>query len=112
MARKKMTCQISEPRYSARSHRRAVMSEIERQQTREIPTPMRWRTPRHLIPKLEIVNVAATAELNQFINLGLLVSVEGFVYNPDVYRCAYLKDENTRGKVSIFVSGKMISVGT
>ena len=30
----------------------------------------------------------------------------------DIYQCAYLKDSETFGKVSIFASGKLISIGT
>ena len=36
----------------------------------------------------------------------------GFLYDTAIYRCAYLKDHKTRGKVSIFSTGKMISVGS
>jgi len=54
----------------------------------------------------------ATAELNQFVNLEKLVHAEGFLYDTAIYRCAYLKDEHTKAKVSIFSTGKMISVGS
>ena len=64
-----------------------------------------------LLPKLSIVNVVATAELKQFVNLEKLVHVSGFLYDTAIYQCAYLKDRNTRAKVSIFATGKMISVG-
>ena len=60
---------------------------------------------------LNIVNVVATAELKQFVNLEKLVHVSGFLYDTAIYQCAYLKDRNTRAKVSIFATGKMISVG-
>ncbi len=58
------------------------------------------------------MNVVATAELNQFVDLDRLVHIEGFRYDPDIYRCAYLKDTRTRGKVSIFSMGKMIAAGS
>jgi transcription initiation factor TFIID TATA-box-binding protein len=64
-----------------------------------------------LLPRLAIVNVVATAELNQLVNLEELVHVPGFFYDTAVYSCAYLKDSKTRGKVSIFSTGKMISIG-
>jgi len=64
-----------------------------------------------LLPKLSIVNIVATAELKQFVNLEKLKHVEGFLYDTAVYRCAYLKDKRTRGKVHIFTTGKMICVG-
>jgi transcription initiation factor TFIID TATA-box-binding protein len=56
--------------------------------------------------------VVATAELNQSINLERLVYVKGFLYDPAIYHCAYLKDKGTRAKVSIFSNGKMISIGS
>jgi len=55
--------------------------------------------------------LVATAQINQFVDLEKLIGVEGFHYDPAVYRCAYLKDGNTRGKISVFSSGKMICVG-
>ena len=65
-----------------------------------------------LVPTLTIVNLIATAELKQPVDLEKLVYVEGFLYDTAIYRCAYLKDNKTRSKVSIFSSGKMISVGS
>src|SRR6266568_1686528 len=62
--------------------------------------------------QLNIVNVVATAQVNQFVDLGRLAVAEGFRYDPAIYQCAYLKDHGTKGKVSIFSSGKMISYGT
>jgi TATA-box binding protein (TBP) (component of TFIID and TFIIIB) len=61
--------------------------------------------------KLSIVNVVATAELSQSIDLWKLAPVDGFLYDRAIYHCAYLKDEKTRAKVSIFGTGKMISIG-
>jgi TATA-box binding protein (TBP) (component of TFIID and TFIIIB) len=65
-----------------------------------------------LIPVLKIVNLIATADLKQSINLNKLVDSNGFLYDQAIYHCAYLKDERTVGKISIFATGKMISVGT
>lgn len=64
------------------------------------------------ISNLRVVNVIATADLRQQVGLERLVCVEGFLYDKAIYQCAYLKDENTHGKISIFASGRMISVGT
>ena len=61
--------------------------------------------------KLSIVNLVATAELDQSVNLEHLVNVHGFLYDYEIYHCAYLKDRRTKGKVSIFSSGKMICIG-
>ena len=66
---------------------------------------------RDLRPRLEVVNVVATAELGQPVDLDRLAMLEGFLYDQAIYHCAYLKDRNTRAKVSIFATGKMISVG-
>src|SRR2546425_12880017 len=65
-----------------------------------------------LVAKLNVVNLIATAELKQRVDLESLSRVSGFRYDPAVYRCAYFNDEVTRGKVSIFGTGKMISVAT
>jgi len=46
------------------------------------------------------------------VNLEKLVGLEGFRYDPAAYRCAYLKDSGTKGKVSIFATGRMICVGS
>jgi transcription initiation factor TFIID TATA-box-binding protein len=64
-----------------------------------------------LLPKLSIVNLVATAELDQSVDLNKLVFIDGFLYDTAIYRCAYLKDNRTRAKVSIFSTGKMICVG-
>lgn len=61
---------------------------------------------------LRIVNVVATANINQAIDLERLANEGGFRYDLAIYPCAYLKDHLTKGKVSIFASGKLISIGT
>lgn len=61
---------------------------------------------------LSIVNVVATAELSQSVDLWKLAQVDGFLYDQAIYHCAYLKDAKTRAKVSIFSTGKMVSIGT
>lgn len=58
------------------------------------------------------MNLVATSELGQSIELKGLANVSGFLYDHAIYHCAYLKDGKTKGKVSIFSSGKMISTGT
>ena len=64
--------------------------------------------------KAKIVNVVATAALNQEVNPEELRQFEEVVYDSNVYggRVAYFKTKTSQGKVSIFISGKMISVGT
>jgi len=62
-------------------------------------------------PRLTVVKVVATTELGQPVDLARLAGLEGFLYDQAIYHCAYLKDRNTKAKVSISVTGKMISVG-
>jgi len=66
--------------------------------------------------KISIVNVVATAALDRPVDLESLK--ESFphevVHDPEIYggRTAYFKSNEMQEKVSIFSSGKMISVGT
>jgi len=65
----------------------------------------------------KIVNVVATASLDCPIDLELLPKLfpGKVIYEPTAYHPpapAYFKSEDMEGKVSIFPSGKMISVGT
>ena len=64
--------------------------------------------------KRQIVNVVATAAVNQKVDLKELGNGKEVSYNSDSYggRVAYLKTNIMQGKVSIFSSGKLISVGT
>ena len=64
--------------------------------------------------KWKIVNVVATASLNQKVNLIELGKLDEVSYDTNVYggRVAYFRSPNIKGTVSIFASGKMISVGT
>lgn len=61
-----------------------------------------------------IVNVVATSALNQEIDLYELGKFREVLHDPKIYggRVAYFKSSNMKGKVSIFTSGKMISIGT
>lgn len=62
----------------------------------------------------EIVNVVATASLNQKIDLNEASKIENTIYDHKKYRgrVVYLKTLDMQGKVVIFSSGKLISVGT
>lgn len=64
--------------------------------------------------KTEIVNVVATASLGTPIDLEQLRKFNEIFHDSDVYggKVAYFKTSGMCGKVSIFFSGKMISVGT
>jgi transcription initiation factor TFIID TATA-box-binding protein len=64
--------------------------------------------------KMEVVNVVATASVNQELDFDELRQHKEIFHDSDVYggRVAYFKTDQMVGKVSIFCSGKMISVGT
>ena len=56
------------------------------------------------LPELSVVNIVATTELGQLVDLDALGNADGFQYDSTIYHCAYLKDEKTTGKVSIFAT--------
>jgi len=64
--------------------------------------------------KVMIVNVVATASLKQKVDLPKIGKLPNVLYDPDLYggRVAYIKSPTMKGKVTVFNSGKMISVGT
>ena len=66
------------------------------------------------MPEIEIVNVVATADLEQQVDLKKISQHPNIFHSPNKYggRVAYLKTPFMKGKVSIFFSGKLISVGT
>jgi TATA-box binding protein (TBP) (component of TFIID and TFIIIB) len=63
--------------------------------------------------KVSIVNVVATAALGQRVDLKELGKCPQIVYDPEIYggRVAYFRSPKFTGEVTIFASGKMISVG-
>lgn len=66
--------------------------------------------------KISVVNVVATAALDRRVDLESLKEFfpHEVVHDPKIYGglAAYFKSNKMQGKVSIFSSGKMISVGT
>jgi transcription initiation factor TFIID TATA-box-binding protein len=60
-----------------------------------------------------IQNVVSTADLHQPIDARKLIQYKWGKYDPEIYggRCGYIKDEGMQGRVSVFLSGKMISIG-
>ena len=68
------------------------------------------------VSKTSIVNVVATATLDRRVDLESLREFfpHEVVHDPEIYGgvAAYFKSDRMQGKVSIFSSGKMISVGT
>ena len=74
-----------------------------------IYTLARW-----IMIEFNIVNVVATADLDQIVSLEELGKLEYFLHDGKSYggRVAYFKSPGMEGRVAIFASGKMISVGT
>lgn len=64
--------------------------------------------------RFEIVNVIATASLNQKLNLNTIGLLEYVFHDEAVYggHAAYFRSPEMKGTVSLFSSGKMITVGT
>jgi transcription initiation factor TFIID TATA-box-binding protein len=64
----------------------------------------------------KIVNVVATAVLDRSVDLEAIRELfpHQIIYDQDIYggRAAYFKSKKMQGTVSIFWSGKIISVGT
>jgi len=75
---------------------------------------MIWSFGGFVIIKTAIVNVVVTAALNQDFDLYELRKFKEILHDSEIYggRVAYFKSSKMKGKVSIFPSGKMISVGT
>ena len=63
--------------------------------------------------KLAIVNVVSTANLNQKVAIRRFNELGSGIYDLAIYggRCGYVKTPEMDGRVTIFSSGKMISVG-
>ena len=61
-----------------------------------------------------IVNIVMTADLKQPVDIIASGKMKYFTYDSEKYRgrVAYFKSADVIGKVSIFSSGKMISVGS
>jgi len=67
-----------------------------------------------LVMETEIVNIVSTADLKQRVNLDEISKLDNVIFDQEIYggRVAYLKTPEMYGKVTIFPSGKLISVGT
>jgi transcription initiation factor TFIID TATA-box-binding protein len=62
---------------------------------------------------LKIHNVVSTSDLHQHIDARKFNQYQWGRYDIEIYggRCGYIKDEGMQGRVSVFLSGKMISTG-
>lgn len=60
-----------------------------------------------------IRNVITTADLRQKVDAPKFLNFPWGTYDTEYYggKCGYVKDETMRGRVTIFLSGKMISTG-
>ena len=68
----------------------------------------------HNLPKgVQIVNVVATADLSQKLSITKLNNYPWGIYDEATYKgiCGYIKSPEMIGKVTVFSSGKMISIG-
>lgn len=65
-----------------------------------------------LRPEVKIQNVVCTADLKQKINIASFNKYKFLSSNLDLYLCGYVKDDTMVGRVTVFASGKLISVGT
>ena len=65
-----------------------------------------------MIISINISNFVATGNLKQAIDLKLTSKLSYVRFDLDVYRCAYIKTPEMHSKVSVFETGKMISIGT
>jgi TATA-box binding protein (TBP) (component of TFIID and TFIIIB) len=63
--------------------------------------------------EVKIVNVVATADLKQYVDIQAVGKLKGFLHDSEIYggRVAYFQSSDLKGKVTIFPSGKLISVG-
>jgi len=62
--------------------------------------------------EIKIQNVVCTADLRQKVDIASFNEYAHLSSNLDLYRCGYVKDNTMVGRVTVFASGKLISVGT
>jgi transcription initiation factor TFIID TATA-box-binding protein len=62
--------------------------------------------------EITIQNVVCTADLKQHVDIGSFNEYKHLSSDLDLYRCGYVKDSTMVGRVTVFASGKLISVGT
>ncbi len=65
-----------------------------------------------LTDEIYISNVVCTGDLNQPIDLLSFNDFEHLSSNLELYKCGYVKSSSMIGRVTVFASGKLISVGT
>jgi transcription initiation factor TFIID TATA-box-binding protein len=65
-----------------------------------------------LVPEVKIQNTVTTGDLKQIIDIASFNDYKHLSSNLDLYACGYVKDDKMTGRVTVFKSGKLISVGT
>lgn len=62
---------------------------------------------------MKIENVIATADLKQPVDATKFINYRWGTYDSEYYggRCGYIKDSQMRGRVTVFLTGKLISTG-
>lgn len=65
------------------------------------------------LKKPRVSNIICTADLSQEVPIGKFVNFPWGIYDQNCYggRCGYIKPSGMNGKVTIFRTGKMISLG-
>ena len=61
--------------------------------------------------EIQITNIVCTADLKQEIDIFSFNEYEHLSSNIELYHCGYVKDNSMIGKVTVFRTGKIISVG-
>ncbi len=63
--------------------------------------------------KAKVNNVVCTASLEQTVDVTRMADLSCGIYDQAIYggRCGYVKMPDMKGRVTVFPSGKMISVG-
>lgn len=62
--------------------------------------------------EIKIANVVCTADLKQSVAIERFNEYNFLSSNLTLYKCGYVKDNKMQGRVTVFASGKLISVGT
>jgi len=63
------------------------------------------------LPIVKIVNVISTADTGQSVDLIRLNEYSWGKFDPNSYPAGYVKDARIKGRVTVFHTGKLISVG-
>lgn len=62
--------------------------------------------------EIKITNVVCNADLKQKVDISQFTNHEFLSSALRLYPCGYVKDNSMTGRVTVFASGKLISVGT